>query len=100
MAEPPLIPDFVLRALRCPRTHSALRLAAAEELASLNAAIESGRICNVSGQPVDERLDGALLNQDQSLAYPIRFAIPVMLAEEAIALTQRDDRTTDVERAE
>ncbi len=100
MEETSSLPEFVLQVLRCPKTHSSLRIAAPSELTRLNQAIEVGQLYNELGQRIEERLDGALLNQDHSLAYPIRLSIPVMLADEAIAMNQLDVDSRDVERIE
>ncbi len=58
MAEPNTLPEFLLDILRCPKTHSNLRLADDGLLAQINKAIESGMVHNQLGQIVDERLDG------------------------------------------
>jgi uncharacterized protein YbaR (Trm112 family) len=62
-----MISDELLALLVCPETHQALRLASPEDLARL-------------------RLDAALVRNDGLVAYPIRDGIPVLIAEEAIAL--------------
>ena len=44
--------------------------------------------------------NGALLNADESLAYPIRDSIPVMLADEALPLMQLARTAEPLERTE
>ncbi len=77
-----------LEILVCPQNHMPLRLAGAPLLARLNRAIAGGRIANVAGRPVEASLQGGLVRQDRTLLYPIVDDIPVLLAEEAIALDQ------------
>jgi uncharacterized protein YbaR (Trm112 family) len=98
MLEQHPLPEFLLKVLRCPKTHSKLRLADDAMLARLNSAIESGKLHNQSGQLVKERLDGALLNADEALAYPIRYSIPVMLSDEALPLSQLTEGDVTLER--
>ena len=62
-----MIDDALLAMLVCPLTHQSLRVAPPEVLARL-------------------QLDAALLRDDGRVAYPIRDGIPVLIAEEAIAL--------------
>jgi uncharacterized protein YbaR (Trm112 family) len=74
--------------LRCPQTHTPLRLADEQLLAKLNRAIAAGRIKNQAGRPVEDSIQGGLVRHDGTLLYPIVDDIPVLLAEEAIPLEQ------------
>ena len=65
----PMIDTALLALLRCPLTMQPLRIAPPELLARL---------------PVP--LDAGLVREDGAVVYPIRGGIPVMLAEEAIAV--------------
>jgi uncharacterized protein YbaR (Trm112 family) len=48
-------------------------------------------ICPVSGGPLEASADGAeLVSRSARLAFPIRDGIPVMIAGEARALTDRE----------
>ena len=78
----------LLRILVCPEDHSKLALAPAETLEQLNRAIQSGSLKNRGGQTLQDRLDGALIRGDATLAYPIVDDIPLMLIDEAIPLCQ------------
>ena len=62
-----MIDATVLDLLVCPLTHQPLRVASPEMLTRL-------------------QLDAAFLREDGQVAYPIREGIPVLIAEEAIAL--------------
>lgn len=83
-----MIHDHSIAILRCPLDRSQLRLAEPKLLARLNAAIAAGRLTNRGGTQLEKSLDGALVREAGDLAYPIVDQIPVMLADEAIAIDQ------------
>lgn len=70
--------------LVAPVTHHPVRVAGADALAALNAAIEAGGVTDRSGRPVDGPLEGALIADLDRLVFPIRDGIPVMLRSDAI----------------
>jgi uncharacterized protein YbaR (Trm112 family) len=80
-----LHPDL-LSLLVCPETHQDIALASPEEVDRLNQAIGRGEIRNAGGAPVDQPVQGALIRADQTIAYPIRDGIPVMLVAEGLVL--------------
>jgi uncharacterized protein len=83
-----MIHDHSIAILRCPLDRSQLRLAEPALVARLNAAIAKGQLQNRSGMQLEKPLDGALVREAGDLAYPIVDQIPVMLADEAIAIDQ------------
>jgi uncharacterized protein YbaR (Trm112 family) len=78
-------PDL-LEMLACPEDKSAVRLATAAELETLNARIRAGQVQNRGGQPVTEPLQEGLVRADGRWIYPVREDIPIMLMDEAVAL--------------
>ncbi len=70
-----MIAADLLELLRCPTTSQPLVVANAEQLARLNAARRAG-----------EPLDDALVRADGRAAYPVRWGIPVLLADACIPL--------------
>lgn len=72
--------------LCCPATRQDLRLAQAQELSELNAAIARGAVSDEQGRVVKRPVEAALVRQDGKRAYPVRDGIPVLLAEEALVL--------------
>jgi uncharacterized protein YbaR (Trm112 family) len=81
----PISDDF-LSMLRCPDDHSCLTRADAALVTQLNAAASTGRLKNKAGQAVSRQIDGALVREDRTLAYPIIDDIPILLIDEAIPL--------------
>lgn len=79
---------LLLELLVCPETRSPLTLASPELLKQLNTAIGKGRIENRAGKRVTEKLDAALVRQDNAVAYAVRDDVPVMLIDEQLALSQ------------
>jgi uncharacterized protein YbaR (Trm112 family) len=74
--------------LVCPETHQDLALATEAEIALLNEAIGKGQVLTVKGIAVAQPIEGALIRQDRTVAYPIRDGIPVMLVAEGLAIPQ------------
>lgn len=78
----------LLALLVCPETHQDLALATHDEVVRINEAIGRGEIQTVAGRPVGEPVQGALIRADQSVAYPIRDRIPIMLVDEGMVISQ------------
>jgi len=76
----------LLAILCCPETKQELTLLDQSVLEKLNQKIGTGELHNQGGSVVKEKLDGGLLRADQTLVYPIRDAIPIMLIEEGISV--------------
>ena len=76
----------LLDILVCPVTRQSLALADAATLAALNAAIAEGRALRTNGSTQTEAIRAALLTHDGKRAYRVDDGIPVLLAEEAIAM--------------
>ena len=69
-----MIDPELLNLLRCPVTRQRLRVAPAEVLATVNSKLPQGGLAE------------GLMREDGRAVYPIREGIPVLLADEAIAL--------------
>ena len=74
----------------CPATHLPLKIMPAAMLERLNGRIDAGDLKFRDASPVTERLEQALVTDDERLAYPIRDDIPLLLEEFAIPLAQAD----------
>ena len=83
-----MVDQELLDILVCPDTKQPVRIADADVLARLNAAIGEGSVVNKGGQPVTESVTEGLVREDGSCLYPIREDIPIMLIDEAIPLPQ------------
>jgi uncharacterized protein YbaR (Trm112 family) len=82
-----MIDPELLNILCCPETHQPVAPADPALIEKLNQQVAAKTLKNRAGQGVTDRLDGGLVRADGRYLYPIRGGIPVMLAEEAIALT-------------
>jgi uncharacterized protein YbaR (Trm112 family) len=74
--------------LCCPLTKVPVRLMTADELAKLNAAIQSGSLVQVDGAKVTETMDEALITEDGARIYKVKESIPIMLKDQAIDAAQ------------
>ena len=81
-----MVDQELLDILVCPETKQPVRLADAELLDRLNAAIGAGGVRNRAGETVTERVSEALVREDDAVLYPVRDDIPIMLIDEAIPL--------------
>ncbi len=81
----------LLDILACPATRQPLALLESRGLGALNEAIAAGGIHRIDGQPQVNRMREALVTRDRKLAYRIDDGIPVLLADEGIALGQVPD---------
>ena len=70
----------------CPATGQALHEASDEELAAITGQIDDGGVSTVGGELVTEPVDAALVRADGAVAYRVRDGIPVLFADEALAL--------------
>lgn len=78
----------LLAILCCPETKQAVVLADDLLIQKVNGAIERGLLKNKAQKPVTEKLDGGLVRADNTILYPVREDIPVMLIDEGIPLDQ------------
>lgn len=76
----------LLTILCCPVTRKGLNLARPDLLASINAAIDEGKLVNREGQALRQRLAEALVTDDGKLLYPVDDGIPVLLEGESVSL--------------
>ena len=81
----------LLEILCCPVTKTPLRPLAEGELAALNHAVATSQVLNGAGTRVATKLTAGLITRDEKSIYRIDDDIPVMLADEAIAVAQVTD---------
>ena len=80
--------ERLLVMMRCPHDQSSLSLAERRLVQQINRGIEAGRIVNLGGHPLKKRIDSGLVRAAGDLLYPVIDAIPVMLPDEAVDLSQ------------
>jgi uncharacterized protein YbaR (Trm112 family) len=74
--------------LVCPETRQPLSVADDECVKRLNDAIDAGTLSDLSGSPVTEKLNAALIRQDGRRVYPVFGEIPKLIIEAAIELEE------------
>jgi uncharacterized protein YbaR (Trm112 family) len=79
-----MISQELLDILVCPENKTPVTPIDDAATAKINKAIQSGSVTNRAGEPVEDKIDGGLLREDQAYLYIIRDDIPVMLIDEAI----------------
>ena len=80
--------DRLISLLRCPQTRGSLRLAERDLVEKLNARIGRKALEDQRGERVTRKLDGALVREDDAVAYPVRGGIYDLLIDDAIPLDQ------------
>ena len=81
-----MVDKDLLELIACPQNHQELREAPGEVLERLNARIAQGALSNQGGTKLSAPLSEGLLRADDKVLYPIVEGIPMLLAEEAIAV--------------
>lgn len=85
----PALDSELIKMIRCPVTQSELTAAPESLIAELNGQIESGLLFNPTGQSIESRIDGGLLNADETRLLPIRDGIVILVVDQAIELENR-----------
>jgi uncharacterized protein YbaR (Trm112 family) len=84
-----MITEELLALLRCPETRQLISVASPEQVARVEAAREAGLLRNRAGNRVQEPVVAGLVRADDTLFFPIRDGIPVLLLDEALPLGVR-----------
>ena len=85
-----MIAEDLLAILCCPETKQGIRLLEPNLVEKLNQRIAKGELKTKGGLSVTEKIDGGLLRNDETVVYPIRDQIPIMLIEEGIVIEKAD----------
>lgn len=78
----------LLEILCCPLTRQPLQMLDAGRLQALNAAISAGSVKQADGQVLAATWKHALVTANGTRAYRVDDGIPVLLADEAVELSQ------------
>lgn len=79
-----MIDEELLAILRCPETKEPLQLLSNDKLKLLNERIERGEVKTAEGNPVETRLEAALITEGGGRIYRIEDEIPILLVDEVI----------------
>ena len=79
----------VIAMLRCPVTHTSMRLMSDEQIQELNARIGEGSVHDRQGTPVLTPFKTALINSEDTFAYAVRGQIIQLIAGQAIDLNSK-----------
>ena len=80
-----MIDSELLEILVCPETKQPLSVASPETLERVNKAVKEGYLRNQAGEAVKEHIEEGLV-RDETVLYPVRENIPILLLDEAIRL--------------
>ena len=78
--------EVLLSLVQCPVTRRRLRVAGDDLICQINDLIQNQGAFNHIGQLVERKLDAGLVNEDDSLLYPIYDGVPWLMQDEAIPL--------------
>lgn len=81
----------LLEILCCPVSKTPLIRLPPDRLRKLNAAIATGEVQYVRGEPVTAPLKEGLITEDARVIYPVVDDIPLLLEEKGIGTTQLQD---------
>lgn len=79
---------FLVDILVCPETRANVAVATPDLVKQINAAIERGVLFTKGGDRLTDKIDNALVRQDNEVAYMVRDGIPIMLVAQQISLRQ------------
>jgi uncharacterized protein YbaR (Trm112 family) len=85
----------LIQMLRCPVTGAKLGTAPTSVIENLNRQIENGAVKNREGERVAARVENGFINEDQSLIFPVRGGIIILIVDEAIAVAELDGLEPD-----
>jgi uncharacterized protein YbaR (Trm112 family) len=78
----------LLEIIMCPRTKQNLQNLSPEKVGEINKEIEAGGVKYYDESPVDQKLDEALISEDQKVIYRVDEGIPVMMIDKGIPTEQ------------
>jgi uncharacterized protein YbaR (Trm112 family) len=81
----------LLEILCCPSTKQPVFPLSTAQLDALNRAVKSGNLVGADGEKISHPMTAGLITRDGRTVYRVEDGIPVMLVDQAIALSQVDN---------
>lgn len=82
-----MISEDLLKIVACPETKQDLVMAESDLVEKINSLIEKGELVSRSGQKIENKIDGGLIQKDdRKYLYPVRGDIPILMIDESISL--------------
>ncbi len=82
------VSDELLALLCCPESRQPLLRASREVVEKVERLRVAGTLRNGVGRTVDEPITDGLVREDGAVFYPIQSGIPLLVTDEAVALTK------------
>jgi len=82
----------LLTILVCPVTKLPVRFLSRSNLQILNRIISEGNLQNAAGQRVDSQFSQALIARNNTMIYPVKDGVPIMLEDQAIPVNQLEGK--------
>jgi uncharacterized protein YbaR (Trm112 family) len=82
------VSERLIEIIICPRTKQNLKNLSPERVASLNQQIEQGRVKFYDQSTVGDKLDEALITEDEKVIYRVDEGIPVLMVDKGIPTEQ------------
>lgn len=83
----------LLEILCCPVTRSPVNRLTSAQLKALNTEISQGKVHNVAGDTLTDKIQEGLITQSGKTIYPVEDGIPIMLEDQGINTDQLPDGT-------
>ena len=82
------VTEKLIEIIMCPRTKQNLKNLSPERVANLNQQVEQGKVKFYDKTPVEDRLNEALITEDEKVIYRVDGGIPILMIDKGIFTEQ------------